>query len=233
MLKFREIFTRFAFAFALALPLWFLIASFGTRLGLFDWRFGFGTMTFRMGPLLLAFGLLAGLIALGLALWVRPRAPLGQPPVALALPPIVAGVAASLLAPAMRVPPIHDVATDTINPPRFGQEIERLRAATPGGNGVQPMDAPLRTLASYAPMADSPRMAKWVQKSVGEIVRERLWPSAQLLLSAMTLTLLVALPLGMLAAVARDRWIGSAAMTVAFLGYAIPNFVLAVFLILV
>lgn len=172
MLKFREIFTRFAFAFALALPLWFLLASFGTRLGLFDWRFGFGTMTFRMGPLLLAFGLLAGLIALGLALWVRPRAPLARPIVALALPLIVAGVAASLLAPAMRVPPIHDVATDTVNPPRFGQEIERLRAATPGGNGVQPMDAPLRTLASYAPMADSPRMARWVQKSVGQIVRE-------------------------------------------------------------
>ena len=71
------------------------------------------------------------------------------------------------------------------------------------------------------------------RRPVSAIVADRLWPSLQLLLPAIGLTLAVALPLGILAAVYRTRWIGSAIMTVAFLGYAVPNFVLAVFMILV
>jgi peptide/nickel transport system permease protein/oligopeptide transport system permease protein len=71
------------------------------------------------------------------------------------------------------------------------------------------------------------------RRPVAEMVAERLWPSAQLLISATLVTLLVAIPLGIIAAVWRKSWIGSAVMTLAFLGYAVPNFVLAVFLILV
>jgi peptide/nickel transport system permease protein/oligopeptide transport system permease protein len=71
------------------------------------------------------------------------------------------------------------------------------------------------------------------RRPVAEMVAERLWPSAQLLISATLVTLLVAIPLGIIAAVWRKSWIGSALMTLAFLGYAVPNFVLAVFLILV
>lgn len=71
------------------------------------------------------------------------------------------------------------------------------------------------------------------RRPVAEMVAERLWPSAQLLISATLVTLLVAIPLGIIAAVWRKSWIGNAVMTLAFLGYAVPNFVLAVFLILV
>lgn len=71
------------------------------------------------------------------------------------------------------------------------------------------------------------------RRPVAEMVAERLWPSAQLLISATLATLLVAIPLGIIAAVWRKSWVGSAVMTLAFLGYAVPNFVLAVFLVLV
>lgn len=71
------------------------------------------------------------------------------------------------------------------------------------------------------------------RRPVAEMVAERLWPSAQLLISATAATLLVAIPLGIIAAVWRKSWIGSAVMALAFLGYAVPNFVLAVFLVLV
>lgn len=71
------------------------------------------------------------------------------------------------------------------------------------------------------------------RRPVIEIVAERLWPSAQLLLSAMALTLVVAIPLGVIAAVRRRDAAGSVVMVLAFLGYAVPNFVLAVFLVLV
>lgn len=70
------------------------------------------------------------------------------------------------------------------------------------------------------------------RRPVAEIVVERLWPSLQLLLSAMLLTLTLAIPLGVAAAVWRRQWIGSAIMSVVFLGYAVPNFVLAILLIL-
>ncbi|OOY11927.1 ABC transporter permease [Thioclava marina] len=71
------------------------------------------------------------------------------------------------------------------------------------------------------------------RRPVIQIVVERLWPSAQLLLSAIGLTLVVALPLGVIAAIWRKHWLGSAAMVVAFLGYAVPNFILAVVMVLV
>jgi len=71
------------------------------------------------------------------------------------------------------------------------------------------------------------------RRPVGEIVVERLWPTAQLLLAAIGLTIAVAIPLGVIAAVWRDRLAGSAVMMLAFAGYAVPNFVLAVFLVLV
>lgn len=71
------------------------------------------------------------------------------------------------------------------------------------------------------------------RRPVAEIVLERLLPSAQLLLAAMAVTLAVAIPLGVIAALYRKHWIGSAVMTVVFVGYAVPNFVLAVLLVLV
>jgi len=70
------------------------------------------------------------------------------------------------------------------------------------------------------------------RRSVADIVAERIGPSLQLLAASVSVTLLVAIPLGIMAAVWRDRWIGSAVMALAFFGYAIPDFVLAVFLVL-
>ncbi|ADZ70603.1 ABC transporter permease [Polymorphum gilvum] len=71
------------------------------------------------------------------------------------------------------------------------------------------------------------------RRPVAEIVAERIWPSFQLLVSAVGFTLLVSLPLGVLAALYRKSWLGSAVMVVAFLGYAVPNFVIATLLVLV
>ncbi|WBU53622.1 ABC transporter permease [Paracoccus sp. SCSIO 75233] len=71
------------------------------------------------------------------------------------------------------------------------------------------------------------------RRPVTEVVADRLWPSAQLLLSSILLTISVSIPLGVLAAVYRKSWIGSAVMVVAFTGYAVPNFILAIIMILI
>ena len=70
------------------------------------------------------------------------------------------------------------------------------------------------------------------RRPVSQIVGDRIGPSAQLLGSSLLLTLLVALPLGIIAAIYRTSWIGSAVMVVAFIGYAVPSFILAIGMIL-
>jgi ABC-type dipeptide/oligopeptide/nickel transport system permease component len=71
------------------------------------------------------------------------------------------------------------------------------------------------------------------RRPVAAIVAERIWPSLQLLGGALALTLLVAIPAGIYAAVRRGTASAQAVMVLAFLGYATPNFVLATLLLLV
>jgi ABC-type dipeptide/oligopeptide/nickel transport system permease component len=70
------------------------------------------------------------------------------------------------------------------------------------------------------------------RRPVATIMLERIGPSLQLLVGAIAITLIVAVPAGTLAAIHRKSWIGSTIMGAAFFGYAIPNFVLAILLIL-
>ncbi|MEM8730708.1 MAG: ABC transporter permease [Pseudomonadota bacterium] len=71
------------------------------------------------------------------------------------------------------------------------------------------------------------------RRPVSEIVAERIGPSLQLLACSLLLTVGVAIPLGVFAALYRASWIGSAIMALAFVGYAVPNFVIATFMVLV
>lgn len=71
------------------------------------------------------------------------------------------------------------------------------------------------------------------RRPVTEVVSDRLWASGQLLLASVGFTLLVAIPLGILGAIYRKSWIGSAVMMVAFAGYAVPSFILAIVMVLV
>ncbi len=71
------------------------------------------------------------------------------------------------------------------------------------------------------------------RRPIVTILAERVVPSLQLIGSALLVTFLVGIPAGVLAAVYRKSWIGSAIMTAAFLGYAVPNFILAIFMLLV
>lgn len=71
------------------------------------------------------------------------------------------------------------------------------------------------------------------RRPVATIFTERLWQSASLLVATLALTICVGVPVGILAAVWRGQARGSAVLFTAFLGYAIPNFVLAILLLLV
>ncbi len=71
------------------------------------------------------------------------------------------------------------------------------------------------------------------RRPVTTIMGERVWQSASLLLCSITFTIAVGIPLGILAAIWRGTTRGTALLVAAFLGYAIPNFVLAISLLLV
>lgn len=71
------------------------------------------------------------------------------------------------------------------------------------------------------------------RRPVTTMFRERVVPTLQLIGGAILLTLVVAIPAGIYAAVRRQHASAKGMMTAAFIGYATPNFVLATLLLLV
>lgn len=71
------------------------------------------------------------------------------------------------------------------------------------------------------------------RRSVVDIYMERLPNTLILFGMALVISVVVGLPLGVMAALSRGRFLGAAIMGFAFIGYATPNFVLAIVMILV
>ncbi|RFF32880.1 DUF1499 domain-containing protein [Wenzhouxiangella sediminis] len=111
---------------ALAAALMLLFAGPGTRLELWDFRFGFTLMRWALYGGLAAAGL-------GVLLLLLPAARRGGAPILLAA--IVVGAATAavpwmFVQKARSVPPIHDITTDTVDPPEF-VAIAPLRSDAP------------------------------------------------------------------------------------------------------
>jgi peptide/nickel transport system permease protein len=68
---------------------------------------------------------------------------------------------------------------------------------------------------------------------VMDLVGDRFWNSVKLTTAAMSFTILVSVPLGVLAAVRRGRWADKAAMTFAVVGQSLPPFFTGILAILV
>lgn len=76
-------------------------------------------------------------------------------------------------------------------------------------------------------------LSLYERRAVTDIYAERLPNTLQLFAYALMLSVVLGLPLGIAAALQRKNAVGSAIMGVAFIGYATPNFVLAIVMILV
>ena len=63
-----------------------------------------------------------------------------------------------------------------------------------------------------------------LNKPVTELLAARLWPTLKLTLMAMILMLVISVPLGMLSAIYKDKWIDYLVRGITFLGCAMPNF---------
>jgi len=62
------------------------------------------------------------------------------------------------------------------------------------------------------------------KRPVAEIIEDRIWPTVQLTLAAIALQLLIGVPLGVIAAVRRNRWQDRVASGFALLGQSAPSF---------
>ena len=118
---------KYSLWLALAMLLWFVVAVFGPKIGLIDWRTGFGFMTVTAGPILMGIVALVAVIALALAWFRKPRGPWWKAASALAIPAILFSALLMVKARGDSVPPIHDVATDLRDPPDFSAQTLAMR----------------------------------------------------------------------------------------------------------
>lgn len=119
-----------AMAVAVAAIALLLASGPGTRLGAWPWQAGIALL--RWATYLGLGAAAVSLVVLVLALVPRWRAGVGIAAVALGLGLAAATPPLLLLAQARRVPPIHDITTDTIDPPDFVALLETRRQAPNG-----------------------------------------------------------------------------------------------------
>lgn len=158
---------RIALILSLLVPIWFMAAALGVKFGLWSWRLGLGVLIVQWGPRLLIGALVLGLVALALTLVRRPRTGWRMALIALVVPILGLGYMGWMRDRSADIPPIHDVATDPDDPPRFSARLLAIREAD-GANAVVSLATPLSTLKAY----QSPRFAEVGDQSLGQVARE-------------------------------------------------------------
>lgn len=142
---------RIALVLALLLIIWFVAAMFGAKWGVIDKLTAFGTMTVGIGGIAAMVTAGIALIALIVALAVKPRQGWLAALIALLIPLGVLGGFNQLRATAGSVPFIYDITTNTADAPAFSDAMVKARADS--GEGVNPLvdfNAPLGNYEKWA-----------------------------------------------------------------------------------
>lgn len=133
----RKWLNRLTLAVAILAPLTFILAALGHKIGLIGTKLALLTLTFKVGPLLLALSLILAIASFIMAWAVKPRKGLVIAGIA-ALIPLVGGAKISKArAIGASLPTIHDITTDTQNPPVFGDVILAERSALKRVNSIE------------------------------------------------------------------------------------------------
>lgn len=142
-------------ALAAFLPVFFLIAALGTKIGIWGWQIGLLALTMGGGFLLAAGLALVSLVSLVLVLLKKPR---NNTRAGIALSGVVVAGAVLItfgsMASTAQDNPIHDVATDTANPPAFSQATMAAREKS-GANPLNDYQTPLSEIPLFAEVSPS------------------------------------------------------------------------------
>jgi len=134
--KIRKWILRLALVLMVLGPLTFILAAFGAKLGLWGWKFGLLTLSFKIGPLILLGSLGVGVISLLLAFYIKPRKGFANAALAILIPVIGLGQLKATQKKAGSLPFIHDITTNTQDVPTFTDVILSERAKVQGVNTV-------------------------------------------------------------------------------------------------
>ena len=133
--RLRKLVNKAGWILLILAPLTFVIAALGYKLGIFGIGVSFGVLNTKLGPILLALCAIFGLASLGLAFIVKPRKGLMIGILGVLVPLLAfAKLGATHKAVYEKYPFIHDVTTDTQDPPVFGSVVLAEREATKGVN---------------------------------------------------------------------------------------------------
>lgn len=136
MAGFRDFWVRAALVLAFLVPVYFLVGALGTKFHLFDWRIGFGLMTYMWGKFVLIGVLAFAAIGLALAFFTPPRRGMAAALIAMLIPALGLGYGLYVGQQAQGVAPIHDISTDLLDPPGFSDAVVAARARVPGANDL-------------------------------------------------------------------------------------------------
>jgi uncharacterized protein (DUF1499 family) len=134
--SFRRWVLRIVLGLTILSPLVFVLAGLGAKIGLWSWQFGLGTLTRDVGPLILMATMAVGVIALLSAFLIKPRKGLVIAVFALVIPALCFANLISTKNKVASLPFIHDITTDTQDPPTFGVVIMAERDAMDGGSNT-------------------------------------------------------------------------------------------------
>jgi uncharacterized protein (DUF1499 family) len=161
--------TKIVLALLVFLPVYFLIAAVGTRIGLWGWETGVLALTMGGGAILIAVTALAALVSLMLGARKVPRRnlPIAAAIIGLLVPGAIFIVFMSAASSA-RDNPITDISTDTANPPAFSAATRAARDKD-GANPLNDYQTPLGQLDLYRDRV-APELAV---KSHAQIITDR------------------------------------------------------------
>lgn len=174
----RSKFASLALTVSLLVPVWFIVAALGVKFGLWPWRLGLGVLIVQWGPRLLIASAVIAIMALIAVLIRRPRRGWQTALIALLIPAIGFGYMGWVRSQSADIPPIHDVATDIVDPPVPSARLLALRK-TDEANPVVDMTAPLTAQPAY----QGPRFARFGGQSLGQVGHEA-YPAVRTLLTA-------------------------------------------------
>jgi fatty-acyl-CoA synthase len=164
----RSTLARLILTVALLLPVYFAVAALGARFGVFDWKFGLGTMIIQWGPRLIIGVLAVALLILVATLVKAPRKGWRSALVALLIPAAALGYLGWVRGQSEDIPPIHDISTRPADPPGFSPALMAQRALSEDVNPVVDLTVPMARLEKY----QGPRFADMADQSLGQVAAE-------------------------------------------------------------
>ncbi|MEP3421694.1 MAG: DUF1499 domain-containing protein [Erythrobacter sp.] len=155
--------SKLVLALIVFLPIYFMIAALGTKIGLWGYEIGLGALVIVAGVPLFAIVAVAAIVSLIIGLIKKPRRKLVIAIAAVGvLIPLAMTASLSSVGGTVASNPIHDVATDTANPPTFSAQTMTARAEAEA-NPLNDYQMPLGQIDLFSGVSEETKIKSHAQ----------------------------------------------------------------------